>query len=208
MPDPSCICNLQHSSRQHQILNSLRKARDRTPVLMVTIWVCYHWAMMGTPILNFLEKGDFQMTGKNFLQLSSQGSAQRQHVKSPISQFFPERDLTSHFPSCCLRVWLLIRPNMRTDWNPLRSLIESYAALSSQLASTVNSSSTSHGKEFVHISSFPTLNVAHKALAPKSPCSGNWWDLACMSLLGSHKTKRQFYLSAQAFLVTTTSGSA
>ena len=26
--DPSCICNLHHSSRQHQILNPLRESRD------------------------------------------------------------------------------------------------------------------------------------------------------------------------------------
>ena len=32
--DPSCICNLHHSSRQHQIPNPLSKARDRTQVLM------------------------------------------------------------------------------------------------------------------------------------------------------------------------------
>jgi len=28
MPDPSQICNLPHSSQQHQILNPLREARD------------------------------------------------------------------------------------------------------------------------------------------------------------------------------------
>ena len=28
MPDPSCICDLHHSSWQHQIFNPLRKARD------------------------------------------------------------------------------------------------------------------------------------------------------------------------------------
>ena len=29
MPDPSHVCNLHHSSRQHQILNPLSKARDK-----------------------------------------------------------------------------------------------------------------------------------------------------------------------------------
>ena len=34
-PDPSCVCNLHHSSRQHRILNPLSKAWDRTCNLMV-----------------------------------------------------------------------------------------------------------------------------------------------------------------------------
>ena len=33
--DPSCICSLYHSSQQHQILNPLSEARDRTHILMV-----------------------------------------------------------------------------------------------------------------------------------------------------------------------------
>ena len=33
---PSLICNLLHSSRQHQILNPLSKARDQTHILMDT----------------------------------------------------------------------------------------------------------------------------------------------------------------------------
>ena len=35
MQDPSCICDLHHSSEQHQILNPLNKASDRTCNLMV-----------------------------------------------------------------------------------------------------------------------------------------------------------------------------
>ena len=34
MPEPSCICDLHHSSRQHWILNPLSEARHRTYVLM------------------------------------------------------------------------------------------------------------------------------------------------------------------------------
>jgi len=34
-PDPSRVCNLQHSSWQRRILNPLSKARDRTRNLMV-----------------------------------------------------------------------------------------------------------------------------------------------------------------------------
>ena len=35
-------CDLHHSSWQRQILNPLSEARDRTQVLMGTIWVCNH----------------------------------------------------------------------------------------------------------------------------------------------------------------------
>ena len=47
--DLSLVCDLHHSSQQCWILNPLCKARDRTRVLMDTSWVCYRWAMMGTP---------------------------------------------------------------------------------------------------------------------------------------------------------------
>ena len=35
-PDPSCVCNLHHSSGQSQILNPLSEARDQTHILMKT----------------------------------------------------------------------------------------------------------------------------------------------------------------------------
>ena len=37
--DPSHTCNLHHGSGQHWILNPLSKARERTHILMDTIWV-------------------------------------------------------------------------------------------------------------------------------------------------------------------------
>ena len=44
--DPSRICNLHHSSRQHQILKPLSEARDYTRNLRVPSFCC---AMTGTP---------------------------------------------------------------------------------------------------------------------------------------------------------------
>ena len=41
-PDPSCVCNLHHSSWQHWILNPLSEARDQTCVLMDTSQICFH----------------------------------------------------------------------------------------------------------------------------------------------------------------------
>ena len=49
MLDQSRVCKLHHSSQQHQILNPLRKDRDWTYILMVTSWVYFCWATMGTP---------------------------------------------------------------------------------------------------------------------------------------------------------------
>ena len=45
MPDPSCVYDLHHSSRQHQILG---EARDQTHILMDPIRVHYCWVTMRT----------------------------------------------------------------------------------------------------------------------------------------------------------------
>ena len=47
--DPSQVCDLHHSSRQCQIFNPLREARDWTHNLMVPSWICFCCATMGTP---------------------------------------------------------------------------------------------------------------------------------------------------------------
>ena len=54
MWDLSHVCDLYHSSRQHQILNPLSEARGRTPVLMDISQVCYR-ATTG-----ILGQGDFR----------------------------------------------------------------------------------------------------------------------------------------------------
>jgi len=46
--DPIRVCNLHHSSWQHQIPDSLSKARDRTYNLMDTSWICFCCATKGT----------------------------------------------------------------------------------------------------------------------------------------------------------------
>ena len=47
--DLSCVCDLPHSSWQHQILNPLSEARDRTPNLMVLSQILFHCATTGAP---------------------------------------------------------------------------------------------------------------------------------------------------------------
>ena len=46
--DPSHVCDLHYSSRQHWILNPLSKARNRTLILMDTSQICFHGATTGT----------------------------------------------------------------------------------------------------------------------------------------------------------------
>ena len=40
--DPGRVCDLYHSSWQHQILNPLSEARDQTYILINTSWVHYY----------------------------------------------------------------------------------------------------------------------------------------------------------------------
>ena len=42
--DPSCTCNLHHSSQQHRIPNPLNKARDQTRILKGTSRIGFHCA--------------------------------------------------------------------------------------------------------------------------------------------------------------------
>ena len=48
-PDPSCICNLNHSSRQRRIPNALSEARDRTCIPMNPSQIRFRCATTGTP---------------------------------------------------------------------------------------------------------------------------------------------------------------
>ena len=53
-PMGAIAAGVRHSSRQHQILNLPRGARDQTHILMDTSQVHYHWATTGTPdVWNF-----------------------------------------------------------------------------------------------------------------------------------------------------------
>ena len=53
--DPSCVCNLHHSSGHHRIFNPLSRARDQACVLMDANQIRFHWAMMGTPPDDFFK---------------------------------------------------------------------------------------------------------------------------------------------------------
>ena len=53
--DPNQICDLHHSSRQHQIPDPLSEARDQTYNLMVPSGIGFHCSTMGT-LSQFLKK--------------------------------------------------------------------------------------------------------------------------------------------------------
>ena len=60
--DPSHICNLHRSSRQHRILNPLSEARDQTCIFMDASRIHFHCTTMGTPEKRFLKiKGEVVM---------------------------------------------------------------------------------------------------------------------------------------------------
>ena len=91
--DPSRICNLHHSSRQHQILNLLSGARDWTHILMDTSQVGYHWAIRGTPLKSVFKTRilllDFLawcMIGNPLLVDKKKHSGLQQNTVSSISQ--------------------------------------------------------------------------------------------------------------------------
>ena len=46
--NPSCICDLHHSSRQHRIPDPVSEARDRTRILLDTSRIHFHCATTGT----------------------------------------------------------------------------------------------------------------------------------------------------------------
>ena len=64
--DPSLVCDLHHSSQQHQILNLLGETRDRTRNLMDTSQLHFHCATMRIPesLYYFEVRGfSFSLTG-------------------------------------------------------------------------------------------------------------------------------------------------
>ena len=63
MWDPSCVCNLYHSSRQCQIPDPLSEARDQTHNLMDTSQIRFHCTTMGTSKMMFLIKEKAKQSG-------------------------------------------------------------------------------------------------------------------------------------------------
>ena len=66
--DPSCICNLHHSSRQHRIPDPLGKARDQTLILMDASQIHFHWTTREHPGFQFAD----MLTNTYFILLYQQ----------------------------------------------------------------------------------------------------------------------------------------
>ena len=76
-PDPSCVCDLHHSSWQRQIPDPLSEARDQTCVLMDTSGVHFCFATTGSPCLAISAKAQH-------LSFSLEGSIRQERLASTI----------------------------------------------------------------------------------------------------------------------------
>ena len=74
MPDPSCVCNPHHSSRQLWIRNPLSKARDQTRNLMVPSWTPLCCTMTGTPRRKY-----FKICMETQKTLNSQSNSEKEN---------------------------------------------------------------------------------------------------------------------------------
>ena len=99
-PDPSGVCNLHHSSRQHQTLNQLSKARDQTCNLLVPNPIHFFCAMMGTPpYIFFISSCRFKLLS-SIVSFNPEGFLLVfliKHVCKGLNQFFIQECLTFPF---------------------------------------------------------------------------------------------------------------
>ena len=99
-PGSSCICDIHDSLRQHQILNLLIEAWERTCVLMEASWIRYRGAIMRTPAHYFF-KYHYEPLDLNIYVVSSTAV-----IILIQAQTFPS------LPSGSLSNWLLCPPEM------------------------------------------------------------------------------------------------
>ena len=89
--DPSCICNLHHSSWKCRILNPLIEARDQTHVLMDTSRFCNPLSHNGNSLVFILNSifiiDTYTCSWTSLLQLFFLASSQRSQENIPQSYF-------------------------------------------------------------------------------------------------------------------------
>ena len=101
-PDPSCVCDLHHSSRQCHILNPLSEARDWTYILMDASQIRFRWAMTGIPGIDF----KLYRWGHRSWHEADADSHPRSHWARPgIELAILPCDFTSLFPSNPICKW-------------------------------------------------------------------------------------------------------
>lgn len=134
---------------------------------------------------------------------------QAQHRRSrqnAISQFFPGKDLTIYFPSCCLRFWLLNNLHVGAHWDipsNLKELVDISSAFSPRITAVIKQRlqllperSLSTDLPPHHLISILFFLVPHllrlpfEGLTSKLPSFGNQRGSAFMNPSGTHKIKR------------------
>ena len=93
--NPRFICDLHHSSWQHQILSPLSGARGQTHILWILVGFLSCWATTGTTLFAF-EKSLFQLPLSQFLVLSFKVSRWRQQTLMLVWKEFISDTVTMH----------------------------------------------------------------------------------------------------------------
>ena len=98
--DPSCICDLHHGSRQHQIPDPLKEARDRTLILLDTSQICFCCTTPGTSSsLPFLQQP--QQSWANWKSVTFLGPIRYLSFQDKLPFWTLERWVTSESQSRC-----------------------------------------------------------------------------------------------------------
>ena len=102
MQDPSHVCDLHHSSRQHQILSPWSKARDRTCNLMVTSQIHFCCATTGSPPSVGVEQSRASSITRTDLNQSMEGlKAKTEVLCKRAFSLGCNRELLPRFPAWC-----------------------------------------------------------------------------------------------------------
>lgn len=113
VPDRSLICDLHHSSQQHQILNPLSEARDWTCNIFILVRFVTCWVTMGIPIFSFLF---FPFLFISFLQ------SYLWHMEVPRLGIKSELQLPAYTTACSntrfLTNWARLGIKSASSWRP------------------------------------------------------------------------------------------
>ena len=113
-PDPSHICDLHQSSRQHQVLNPVRKARDRTHILTDTML----GSLLAEPQRELCSVYPFQTSSRT---PDSPSYLLTEHLPRNVSTFlrFNSTTLNSRFlPEPFLPQVILVSMKIRASFQP------------------------------------------------------------------------------------------
>ena len=119
-PDPSCICNLPHSSQQCQILDPVSQARGGIPVLVDISRIRFRWATSGTPHLVFLLRENAHRSYAIFISPDNENVINEFSSELEKHQLYIDETVNSNIPTN-LRVLRAILENLRSKIQKLES---------------------------------------------------------------------------------------